>query len=159
MRETRWHLAWAVVLAANLIVPALLGWEVSRQGGRGGLVTAALVLWAAGHLLLARVPAIGEPVVLGGVVTALTQFFPVLQMMAGLTSLWVVERVSGVPDADRPFSGGMTDAKAFAATLFTAAQVGVVALVFGPVVRLFAEFVADAAQSPSTPSTTQHPRT
>jgi hypothetical protein len=167
-----WHLAWVTVLAANLVLPAQLGWEVTRGGGRLGLVAAVVLLWAAGHLLLARGPALGEPLVLGGVVTAAAQFFPVLQLMAGLTSLWVVERLTGPPEAHLPFGSGLTDAKAFAATILTAAQVAIVALVFGPVVRLFAEFAVEAvfaargsmsqvnaAQSPNTPSTTQHPRT
>lgn len=151
-----WHPAWAAVLAANLIVPAPLGWEVTRDGDRGGLVGGVALLWAAGHLLLARVPAAGRPVVLGGVVTALTQLFPVLQIMAGLTSLWVVRMASDPdPDPDGGMSArGMTDAEAFAATLLTAAQVGMVALVCGPFVRALAEFVGDvvaAARAPAAP--------
>jgi hypothetical protein len=174
-----WHLAWAAVFAANLVVPVMLGWEVTRRGGRGGLVGAVVLLWVAGHLLVARVPAIGQAVVLGGLVTAATQVYPMLQGMAGVTSLWMVEWLSNPAAGREMFLDGMNDATAFAATLLTAAQVGVVALVCGPVVRAAAELAGDvfglsrfrlrprdAAQdpvgpppSPSTASTTQQPLT
>ncbi|HEX4613931.1 MAG TPA: hypothetical protein VH092_37465 [Urbifossiella sp.] len=129
-----WHRAWPVVLAINLYIPVTLGWEVTRDTGHCGLLAAVVLIWTVGHLLIARVPGVGLPLVIGGVVTAAAQFFPVLQIMAGLTSLRVVDSATGSPSGWQGPSE-MTEAKAFVATVLTATQVAAVALVCGAVVR------------------------
>lgn len=133
-----WHLGWAVVFAANLIFPMLLGWGETRDGGRTGMFAAVALLWLAGHLAIVRRPGLRLVLVAGGVCTAVTQLCPVLQFMAGAISLDVVGHpVVDRPEDGQPDPGPLSDGQGFAATLLTGAQLLVVATLCGLVIRGF----------------------
>lgn len=46
-----WHLAWAAVFGANLIVPLLFGWDTTRGAGRVGLVLGIALMFSLGLFL------------------------------------------------------------------------------------------------------------
>ena len=126
-----WQATWPIVLAANLIVPSMFGLEVTRGGGRWGMGLAIALVWLSGHLACARFKVLGPRLVIGGVFVGLSQFYPVLQIMAGSSSLDFVSwagmaggEFAGMPDRLTEFGG-------FLATLLTGGQLLFVATLVG----------------------------
>jgi hypothetical protein len=66
-RALRW--GWFALFAANLPLPLLLAFDVTRGGGAVGMCVALVLLWLCGHLL-ARVPKLSARVAVGGVLLA-----------------------------------------------------------------------------------------
>lgn len=48
-----WPVIWTAIYVANLILPLLLGWGVTSDGGRIGMICAIAALWAFGLLVSA----------------------------------------------------------------------------------------------------------
>src|SRR3954465_10442095 len=82
-----WHHAWTAVLAANLVVPMGFASSVIGKGGRAGMALAVGVLWLAGDMAGSLSRRTRSALLYGGVVVALTQLLPLLQMIAGAISL------------------------------------------------------------------------
>jgi hypothetical protein len=78
--------AWPVVFGLNMIVPLAFGWDLARDHGRMGVCIAALFLLVAGWILCLRQRSIARKLILGATVTALSQFFPVFQFLAGIVA-------------------------------------------------------------------------
>jgi hypothetical protein len=77
-------LGWLAVFALNLIVPLFLGWGVTAPEGRIGMLLAVLFILVLGLWICASARQVGFALVVGGVAVALSQVFPILQMMAGI---------------------------------------------------------------------------
>jgi hypothetical protein len=122
-----WQVAWFWVFGANLVVPLIYGLEVTRTGGRWGMWIAVAFTWLCGHLACGRRP-LGAIFVIGGVVVALSQLFPMLQFFCGAFSLEVVSKlglgVTGLTEVRTEFAG-------FVTTMLTASQLMFVAVVCG----------------------------
>jgi hypothetical protein len=87
-----WAARWTIVFALNLIVPLLLGWDMMRlTGGRDGLILATAMLWATGFWIGWRTRDGRFVLLTGGIFVALTQFYPILQVMAAIAG-WCVAR-------------------------------------------------------------------
>jgi hypothetical protein len=90
------------------------------------MIVGMLAVWLCGHLVVTRVASVRGVLLLGGVCTALSQVFPLLQIVAGATAL------EAVPLHE---SGPEVEAAAFVVTIFTAGQILVVALICGSMIR------------------------
>lgn len=84
------HLAWVAVFAANLIVPLLFGWGMAGPRGRSGLVAAAALILGLGSGLCYYRRDLAAPLVVGATLVALTQLFPLLQILAGVVGVGIV---------------------------------------------------------------------
>jgi asparagine N-glycosylation enzyme membrane subunit Stt3 len=138
-----WHVAWAAVFAANLPAPLYLASELDGHAAYwAGVAAALLAALALGHRAVARDPAARGALVSGGVVVALTQVFPVVQVYAGIGAAVVAQFV--VPEKNE-------FARGFWLTTFTGALLVAVALLCGALVRLvFSAWTApeDGAAAP-----------
>lgn len=75
---------WMVVFALNMIMPGLLGWIVTSDQGRLGMIAGALLMLCGGWTVCYYRPAIAAKTILGAVPIALSQLFPILQFIAGM---------------------------------------------------------------------------
>ena len=79
----RLYMAWFFIFALNLIAPLYFGWRMTEDGGRIGMLLAAILLLAVGYWICASARELGFALVVGGVAVALSQVLPMLQIMAG----------------------------------------------------------------------------
>ncbi|HEY2412789.1 MAG TPA: hypothetical protein VGI40_11130 [Pirellulaceae bacterium] len=82
---------WPVVFGANLIVPVLLGWQIAREYGRFGMCLTSFLFLAAGWALCCLRPAIARRLIAGSAVFAISQLFPLIQMVSGIVAVGAVE--------------------------------------------------------------------
>lgn len=112
-------ITWPIVFGLNMIVPLLLGLAITYEHGRIGLCAASGLLLAAGWLLCYASPPAARRLILGSAVFAFTQFFPILQIIAGMVAISVT---GNDPLFDE--GSGITEFAGFAITLI----VGVILL-------------------------------
>ncbi|MGE3776126.1 MAG: hypothetical protein AB7F89_02990 [Pirellulaceae bacterium] len=84
-------MAWPVVYGLNLVVPLLIGSDVTREHGRAGMWLAVVFLLAAGWAFCLWLPSAGRRVIWGAAVFALSQAFPIVQILAGAWSIGLAE--------------------------------------------------------------------
>lgn len=82
-------ITWVVVFLLNLILPCLASWNMGHSGV--GIFLAIVILLVGSTWLLVRKPNLAQPALVGGAITALTQFVPVLQLVVGLLCLAFVD--------------------------------------------------------------------
>lgn len=80
-------IAWPIVFGLNMIVPAMLGWNMTREQGRMGMFAASGVLLALGWWVCLVKNALARRLIVGSLLTALSQFVPVLQIGAGVAAV------------------------------------------------------------------------
>jgi hypothetical protein len=131
---------WVALLVLNLPLPLWLGWDVVNEFGRCGLIAAIVFVWLLGHLTVHRLGDWLESLLFGGVCTALLQFFPVVHLVAGLIGLDLALRLDPAASSSRASAIG-----GFLATVFTAAQLLVVAFVIGETFRAVARLGESAS--------------
>lgn len=129
-----WQWGWALAVAANLPIPLLFGLAAVAKGGLFGMCAGIGAFWLAGAVVMARVPRMRRPLVYGGCIFALSQFFPVAQLVAGAVSL---ELFGGTHEP-------MSEPAAFLATVVTGGQLLLVVLIGG----LFFRAIVGPAQPP-----------
>jgi hypothetical protein len=83
------YAAWAFVLAINMAVPLLFSGSVTEQHGKLGMGVALLSFLVCGCYLCAYHRKLALALLVGGVLVALTQLFPILQILAGLIGMAV----------------------------------------------------------------------
>ena len=66
---------------------------MTEGGGRLGVVAAVTMFVGAGWVLCVRYPSYAEKLIIGAAFFSLTQFYPVIQMVAGLCALAVADAV------------------------------------------------------------------
>lgn len=88
---------WSSVFLANLPIPVLMAHGATSGRGIAGLIAALAVLYWAGLVLCAGRFRVGRSLVQGGVVVALSQFFPVLQALSGMFALVIWKSATGYP--------------------------------------------------------------
>lgn len=126
---------WSRVFALNMIVPLLFGLPMTFGIGWVGMFAAVPVLFALGGCVCACQPNIGRALIRGGVLVALSQLFPVLQIMAGLVAmdltavLGQVKATVGRPPEVASVSGG------FLMTIFTGLLLMCAALFLGLLIQ------------------------
>ena len=139
----RLYIGWTFALAANLVVPLGLGWEMAARVGRVGIGIAVVMLWVLGLVACGPQRKAMRIIAAGSILTALSQFVPVLQFLAGIFGLGVaslMERLAGVkPVVGEPHSSTpavTSEFAGFVATMVTAGLVLVAAFVSGLILRV-----------------------
>ena len=130
----RLYLGWLLVFALNVVAPLFFGWNITGSGGRVGMFLAMLVLLALGFWICASARQIGFPLVVGGVAVALSQVFPILQVMAGGLAFAVAEAV-GVCAPTKLEPSAETVAAGFIVTMTTGGLLVAASLVAGLAIR------------------------
>lgn len=131
--------SWLVVFAINLPIPLWFGWSFAEGDGRAGVIAALPLIFAIGIFGCGVARKVGLALVVGGVIVALSQFFPVLQIVAGVFGI-AVGRVLGLVEDG---GGDVLDstipslAGGFVVTLATAAALIGPAVVMGSLLSLF----------------------
>lgn len=137
-RAMQW--GWFALFVANLPLPLLLAFDVTRGGGAVGMCVALVLLWLCGHTLAPRVPKLSARIAVGGVLLAFGQFVPVGHMIAGLAALFVVEVLS--PGG----AGALSEVQGFFVTVLTAGELLLAALALGTVILGFDQPSDDVKQ-------------
>ncbi|PAY18545.1 hypothetical protein CKO51_15745 [Rhodopirellula sp. SM50] len=99
-RNSSLMVAWPVALGVNLIVPMLFGAEMLGKSGWSGVVIAITMFLLVGWWLCATWPRVAKRLVTGASIVALSQFVPLLQIVAGLVALGVAEAMGQASGAD-----------------------------------------------------------
>ncbi|WP_406696284.1 hypothetical protein V5E97_35375 [Singulisphaera sp. Ch08] len=118
-----WHHVWTAIFAANLVAPMWFAsslWDDGKQLGEIGMAMAIAILWLLGDIAGARSRDMRLMLIAGGIIVAISQFFPLLQMVAGVVSLTLVAWISGSSTTDfgTP-QEQLSSLEYFLATLFT----------------------------------------
>ncbi|WP_422927184.1 hypothetical protein [Singulisphaera sp. PoT] len=82
-RSWAWPIAWTVVYALNLIVPYDIGVAAMELKDTQSILACTVFLWILGIAACVGYPPLGRRLVRGGLIVAITQFVPILQIMAG----------------------------------------------------------------------------
>lgn len=149
-RYRRLIAAWIGVFTLNTVVPGLCALQMDGMFGASrsevmiGIIIGCGVLLPIGLMLCLKKPGLMSAVVIGGLLISLTQFFPVLQMVAGLIALICSAELAGmapvVPFVEYSFAVLMTAGIMLAIAAMTG---GVVRVIFGEW-RLFQEPVSES---------------
>jgi MFS family permease len=75
--------AWIFVCAINMAVPLLFSATLTEEHGRLGMLLAVVSFFFCGCFLCAFQRGLALAVIIGGVIVALTQLFPILHIVAG----------------------------------------------------------------------------
>ncbi len=135
--DLRWHLAWAVVFGANLIVPLMFGWPMTRGAGRVGLVLGIALMLSLGHWLCSRYARVRFPLVAGGVCVGLSQCWPMLQIWAGIFASAITRTLLQQPfGADQDSPNYSTGLEGLLMTALTGGQLMLAAVMCGYVIFL-----------------------
>lgn len=125
-------IVWPIVFALNLIVPLLFGGQLVRENGMIGLSVAVGFFLIAGWYVCYASPAVARRLLVGSSITAITQLFPVIQLIAGILALGAVSTLGlSVDDGDLGIGQISNDAGAFLATMITGSIIAAVAMLFG----------------------------
>lgn len=141
-----WHLQidwvsfllWPCVFSLNMILPLYLSAEVTKQHGKTGVFTATLLLLAVGVIFSLCKPSATRIVILGSAVLALTQAFPVIQLVTGglayafAVSLSLAEDVSDTPQITSELGGFLVTMLVGSVLLACASALGCVLARFAP---------------------------
>ena len=131
-----WQWAWLALCLANLALPLFLGWDVTSNGGRVGMLSAVGFTLVLGIVLVERWSRLRVALAIGSVVTAVSQAFPLLQIVAGSVSLDAVNRLGHDPGTGFGNERGLTELGGFAVTLLTAGLMILAALAGGGAFQL-----------------------
>jgi MFS family permease len=92
--------AWIFVCAINMAVPLLFSATLTEEHGKLGMLLAVVSFFLCGCLLCAFQRNLALAVIIGGVIVALTQLFPILHIVAGWIGMAVGDLL-GVADFGR----------------------------------------------------------
>ena len=81
--------AWLMAVLINLPVPVMLGISCTRGPGQIGMLIGVLAFAGIGLMLCRRSPRLMKDLSFGSVLTALSQFFPILHMYVGMAALTI----------------------------------------------------------------------
>ena len=82
-------LVWPIAFVVNMIVPVVLAMTVTSFRGWIGAAIAAFTLLILGYYVFRIHPRFGVNLVFGAGIVAATQFYPILQFVAGAVSGWL----------------------------------------------------------------------
>ena len=88
---------WTVVVLVNLIVPYLLAGGMTGPMGGGGIFLGVVLVLLLGILASLALPMAVLLTVRGGVFVALSQFFPLIHLLAGMLSIDFHRRTGIIP--------------------------------------------------------------
>jgi len=132
-----WRCHWLLGYALNLIVPGLFASGTLSPAGVTGLVAAVLLMAAMGSAILTWRPSWTRPAAKGAILVALTQFFPVLQMISGMVAVSLACEITGAESLfdDDHFGRKLELVGGFLATVLTALPLLAVSIVVGAIAQ------------------------
>jgi hypothetical protein len=135
-----WQIGWSFVFGANLILPLLFGWEMTRRGGWIGMGCAIVVWWTLGLLACVCARRLATRLVYGGVLVALFQGCFIPHIIVGTISLGIWSALSGDAVGDHVVMAGarFPEIGGFVVTFLTGGQLLFLALICGGVITSFA---------------------
>ena len=89
---------WTVVLLCNLIAPLYLGWSITQGSGQMGILLAVLVALVFGYWASIYMPLTILFTLRGGLLVALSQFMPILQLIVGLITIEFFRKTRMIPE-------------------------------------------------------------
>lgn len=129
-------LGWVTMFLLNLPLPLMLGASVSSDSGEVGMAVCVLCLLAVGVVTCRRSPEVMRAISIGAAVTALSQFFPILHIVAGLFAFAAADTLGFGSEADElPLHAANSFVGGFIATLVTALIVLFVAAAIGALIQ------------------------
>jgi hypothetical protein len=132
-------ITWIVVFLLNLPLPLFFGSSMVAGAGVVGMVSAILFLLMAGVFATSRFPRLLSALQVGGVVTAVSQFLPILHMFAGVVAMSVTHQIVATAGANADDFNVMPECTlfvgGFCATFITAGIVLFVAAAIGGLVQ------------------------
>jgi len=149
-----WRYLWLLGYALNLIVPGLFGSGTLSPAGVTGLVAAVLLIGAMEFAILAWRPSWTRPAAKGAILVALTQLFPVLQMISGMVAVGLACRMTGTESLldDNHFGQKLDLVGGFLATALTALPLLATSIVGGAIAQWV--FSGSARQQTTKPPIT-----
>lgn len=134
------RIRWCVVTLVNVPIPVMFGMGTTTGAGQLGMPVGIGVVLAIGLALCSRFPRTMSNLCRGAVLTALSQFYPMLHIVIGMLAVTICKwPSSSVGDLSGIFEGTL-------ATLITGAGLIAVSLIFGIVMTLIFESVSPAAR-------------
>lgn len=126
---------WTVILAFNLIVPALVAWGITNAPAKLGSGFAVFLIALTGYYFCITKPLPMLFIIRGGVLVALSQFVPALQLVAGAISIRALILFRIVPESS--FNEMLsTPAAGFLVTLITGLILIGMSLTLGFLIRI-----------------------
>lgn len=127
---------WTVVLLCNSVVPLLIGWTEAQQGrGQLGIILAMGLCLVLGYVACIYMPLFAMIATRGGFLVALTQFFPVLQLLSGMIAIDTIRKTGIIPGQTLD-SGSLGLVDAFLVTVATGSILIGISCLFGLLLRL-----------------------
>ena len=137
-------ITWAIVFGLNMVLPLLFSVELTQHHGRLGMCAASLVLLIAGWVLCALSARTARKLILGAAIVALTQFFPILQIVTGSVSMGIAASFQladgGGGDLD-PDEGGFPEITSELGGFMVTILVGGILLTFASLIGLVLSLV------------------
>lgn len=126
-------IGWPIALGANLPIPLLCGIALTELAGRWGMWLAILLILGLGYLVCYNWPRLSRRLVSASLLVAVTQFIPILQIVAGSIALQVVAQlpfVAGVSIDEHGPERIVSERAGFAVTLLVGVSLlGIVAAI------------------------------
>lgn len=142
---------WTVVYLLNLIVPGFLGFIVCKDGGLLGMLLGIAAFYGIVTWGVIRWRRFGRWATLGGVAIALTQFWPVLQMSAGIFALGVWNTGTGTGVGKNNLgTGALAEVGGFAVTILTGQPLFFGALLIGAILDKIGRVISNEPDAPET---------
>lgn len=136
----RLYVVWGTVFAFNMALPLLIGWQMTEEHGRLGLLAAVAILFVLGCCLCASDRRFAIILIVGAVFVGLSQVIPILQAVAGVIGLVMGQVVGGVEphkSVDVTFREVINDLGGFVAMFVTGGILMGASAACGVLVRKF----------------------
>jgi vacuolar-type H+-ATPase subunit I/STV1 len=135
--------SWLLIFLINLPVPVMFGWEVCSPAGRQAMVVTLVLLFGCSAWFVGSHAWYRVRLICGGIMVAVSQLFPLLQIIAGSLGIWFVEKY-GINPPRQPLDDGdvrfpkfdMNVPAAILLTLFVGGTLLLAALIIGTIFRL-----------------------
>jgi hypothetical protein len=130
-------IVWPIVFALNLIVPLLFGGSMLRERGMIGLSVAVAFFLIAGWYICYMSPFISIRLLVGAGITAISQLFPIIHVLAGLIAVATLSKLGLATDENDVGIGTISsEAGGFMMTMITGSIIAAFALIVGFLVML-----------------------
>ncbi len=121
---------WTAVYLLNLVIPSFLAWTMTTAPARIGALGAIVILLAVGYCLCQVRPLWMLVTIRGSFLVAISQIFPILQIMCGALAIRSLIFIGWIEEANfREMLG--TTASGFIVTMLTGGSLLLISAVLG----------------------------
>lgn len=134
------RIRWCVMVAVNVPLPAFFGLQATSGAGRIGMPIGIVFVAVIGLALCPRFPRVMSNLCRGAVLTAFSQFYPVMHMFIGIMAIGICHNIPG-------YDGNMSGVfQITMATLITGAGLILASLIVGTIFTLIIEYFSPKAR-------------